>query len=125
MSTLHHSTITFFESKMSTHTKVRRFTRNATVPNEHIYEIERKDGLPSVTVLLSDAYRFGHADYLGRPPCIRRGDYILIARPEADFDASIIKPATKDGIGLGKIGTFMGALNSTDPSIYIVRRRGK
>lgn len=73
------------------------------------YRVERKGAF-------SDAYRFGLADYLGRPSSIGRGDYILVARPEADFDTDLLERAVKDGIGLGKIGAFMSTLNRRDIS---------
>jgi hypothetical protein len=119
MTTLHHTNIHFFESRMSEHSRVQQCTRNLAVADEYIYDIERKDALPTLRVWLSDAYHFGIADYLGRPSCIRRGDFILIARPEAIFNS--IEKANKDGIGIGNIRHFMGALNYRMPSDYALR----
>jgi hypothetical protein len=89
------------------------------VANEYLYSIGRRDRLPSVVVLLSDAYRYGSADYVGRPKQIGPGDFIIIARPEADFDAALVERARDDGIGIGKIAKFMGALNWRNVSEYV------
>jgi hypothetical protein len=110
MTTLHRQIVEFFESRMATHTCVARCTR-MNVADEYIFSIERKDGLGPVKVLLSDAYRYGYADYLARPKQIRHGDFIIVARPEADFDEKLVERARQDGIGIGKISKFMGALN--------------
>jgi hypothetical protein len=118
MTTLHPQIISFFEARMSEHSCVERFTRMA-VTGEYLYEVERTGGRKPVTVFLSDAYRFGEADYLGRPTQLRRGDFILVARPEAGFDKALIDRARLDGIGLGQIRKFMGALNHTPPCDYI------
>jgi hypothetical protein len=118
MASLHNQIVEFFQSRMATHTSVARCTR-LNVADEYLYSIERKDGLEPINVLLSDAYWYGHAAYVGRPKQIRRGDFIIIARPEADFDEALIEPARKDGIGIGKIGKFMGALNKRNVCDYI------
>jgi len=117
MTTLYPTHVEFFTQRMSEHSRVDRFTR-LQIADEYIFRIERRDGLPAVNVLLSDAYRFGIADYLGCPSTIRRGDYILIARPEGGFDSAVAKRAKEDGIGIGKIAAFMGALNFRTPSDY-------
>src|ERR1700720_668651 len=114
MTTLYRTHIDFFTQRMSEHSRVEHFTR-LQIADEYIFRIERKDGLPDVNVLLSDAYRFGIADYLGCPSTIRRGDFILIARPEGGFDGAVAKRAKEDGIGIGKLATFMGALNFRNP----------
>jgi hypothetical protein len=103
MTTLHYSIINFFESRMASHSRVERCTR-LNVPDEFVYSIERKDNLGSLKVFLSDAYRFGRVDYISRPREIRRGDFILIARPEADYSDDVTERAQSDGIGIGKIG---------------------
>src|ERR1700732_1802655 len=115
--TLHYSTINFFEARMSGHSRVERCTRIAGV-NEYLYTIERKGGLTSVNVFLSDAYRYGHADYVARPKQLKRYGFILIARPESSFDHTLIEQARLDGIGIGKIGKLMGALNSSNVCDY-------
>ena len=115
-SAIHYSSIQFFEWKMTQHSKVARFTRNNG--EDIVYIIDRNDGLMPVTVFLSDAYWFGRADLLGRPSEIKRGSFILITRPEASFDQTLIDKARAKGIGIGKIGKLMGALNRANVYEY-------
>jgi hypothetical protein len=117
-SVLHHSTVTFFTTKMGEHNCVRQCTR--IMPNdEYIYRLDRTNQLSSVNVYLSDAYHFGYADFLGRPDNIRRCDFILIARPEADYDPDLTQEAKLAGIDLGKIGKLLGALNYNNVYEYV------
>jgi hypothetical protein len=103
---LHYSIITFFESRMETHSMVASYRRMKNKP-EYVYELERNKYGDYVRVWLTDAYVFSEMDFLNRPSELREGDYILIARPESMgwIDTSDLK------IGIGKIGEFMGALN--------------
>jgi hypothetical protein len=110
MSTLHHTIVSFFEAKMSAHSRVERFTR-LPIEDEFIYLIERNNNLGSLNVLLSDAYEYGRPEYLGRPRKIGSGDFILIAKPDAILDPAVVELAKKDRTGIGFIGKFMGALN--------------
>lgn len=112
------SVLAFFTARMTEHSRVRSFTRLA-VEEEYIFEIRRRDELPNLNVHVSDAYDYGIVDYLARPREIGRGDFILIARPEAKFDRSLIARARNDGIGIGMIGKFMGALNLREPCKHI------
>lgn len=107
---LAYSTVRFFIERMESHSCVEQ-CRQLNDQSEYLFEIERKGGHPPVTVHLSDAYSYGYWEYLSHPPRIRRGDFILIARPEARFDESLVKQARKDGIGIGSIRKLMGALN--------------
>jgi len=118
MTTLYHSIVKFFEDRMTAHSCVTRLTR-LDVPGDYIFAIERTNGRKVVNVFLSDAYYFGEADYLGRPKQIKRGDFILIARPEGGFSCSVAARAKEEGIGIGAIGRLMGALNVALPSDYM------
>lgn len=104
---LHRLVIEFFETRMESHSKVARF-RRLDVDDEVVYEVERHDFGDVVRIWLSDQYHFGEGDYLARPKEIRRGDYILIARPEASFSIGSDPDAQ---IGIGRIRHLMGALN--------------
>ena len=102
---------------MAEHNCVAAWTR-LDVANEYMYRIRRTEGRRDVIVMLNDAYRFGLAEYIGRPELIQRGSFILIARPEAGFDDAVLERAREDGIGVGSIKKFMGALNRDDVSTY-------
>jgi hypothetical protein len=114
---VHRSTLDFFQAKMLTHSRVRR-CEQLRVPDDFVFVVERTDNLSTVRVHLADAYSYGLPDYAGRPKQIRKGDFILIARPEATFDESLIERARKDGIGIGKLAKFMGALNVSNMETY-------
>lgn len=102
---------------MREHSRVANFQR-LPVENEFVYRIARKDDLRPLKVFLSDAYWFGLPEYLARPKEIEWGDFILVARPEANFDSSLWARNPKDGIGIGKLAHFMGALNAKYPQYY-------
>jgi hypothetical protein len=104
------SEIKFFQERMEDHNRVEDCTP-LQVEGECVFKIERKDGLPTVRVHLSDAYDYGHWEYTSRPNLIGRGDFILIAGFKGRFDESLVGIARKDGIGIGGIGKLMGALN--------------
>ena len=110
MAYLYPSIISFFEQRMATHSQVERCTR-LPVKDEYVYELLRKDGKPRVIVFLSDAYSYGLPDYVSRPKIVGTNSFILIARPEAGFDAALVARAKNDKIGIGGIGKMMGAIN--------------
>jgi hypothetical protein len=112
------SVLAFFTSRMAEHSKVESYNR-LPIEEEYIFELVRRDGLPTMRVHVSDAYDYGSVDYLSRPRQLWRGDFILIARPEARFDHALIEEARNDGIGIGMIGKLMGALNFKEPCKYI------
>jgi hypothetical protein len=112
---LHPSIITYFQSRMTGHSKVETFVDVST--NDFcIYRIYRKDGLSPVVVWLSDAYDLSKGEYLAGPknPKI---DYILVARPEATDREPMSD--NLNGIGIGNISGFMGALNKPRVCEYL------
>jgi len=110
---LHYLILEFFKQRMRAHGKVRDFSEIED-DNNIIYHIERVEGLPDLNVHLSDAYIYTLHDYYSKPQVLGMGDFILSARPEADFDEEIVAVAAKDRIGIGKIGKFMSALHHKD-----------
>ena len=98
----------FFEDRMNEHSSVASI-KKLNVDGEVIYEIKRNGFFDKVKVWLSDAYLFTEFDFDNRPKEIKAGDYILIAKPEANggVDAEIIMSSK---IGVGKLKEFMGAL---------------
>jgi hypothetical protein len=85
--------------------------------NKVVYRIERNQARRSVNVFYSDSYEFGLAEYLGRPPVIRHGDFILL-KPESRATEDAYTRADNDGIIIGKFKELMGALNWSDMSKY-------
>tara|TARA_R110001583_G_scaffold195157_1_gene369736 strand:+ start:1966 stop:2274 length:309 start_codon:yes stop_codon:yes gene_type:complete len=92
--------------------------------DEHyIYLIRRSDGLSEVIVHLSDEYEYSLNDYFQKPDSIREGAFILVARPEAVYDDSIVEVAQQDQVSIGKFGALMGALYKERHWNYVPKER--
>jgi hypothetical protein len=107
---LHYSIIEFFERRMAEHSAVE-WCRHLPSEGNHVYEIKRKKFGDVIRVWLADQYVFGEQDFYNRPKEIRPGDYILIAKPEAN-ETSESYPEEK--IRIGKLVDFMGALTKRE-----------
>ena len=114
---LHYLIIKFFQERMNEHNKVMSYFKLHD-DSDILYFIERVQGLPDLTVHLSDAYRYTLHDYYSKPSSVNAGGFVLIARPEAKFDDSLVEVAAQDKIGIGKIGKFLGALNRINVWTY-------
>jgi hypothetical protein len=115
---LHYQILKFFHDRMKNHNKVVH-VEDISDDENVIFRVVRRSPLSAVNVLLTDAYIYGEMDYLQKPTAIKRGDFILIARPESHMGDVNIEEVRKDGIGIGKIGKFMGALSS--PAVWIYK----
>ncbi len=102
----------FFTDRMGEHSLV---TNCVLIENQHEYLFKIRRTLSGsesdVIVHLTDAYRYGLAEFYARPKQLRAGSYVVIAMPHADADDEVIEMAKKHRIGVGKTGKFMGALN--------------
>ena len=107
---IHPQILQFFKRMMRNHAVVAGCIDVFDKLN-YIFRIERRRGLSTVLVYMSDAYFYTKLDYLSRPDEIGPGDFILIARPEAGFSSEALAEARRDCIGLGQIGKLMGALH--------------
>ena len=83
---------------------------------EYLYRILRKKGLPEVRVHLTDAYEYSSAEYLARPEeVLGPNSFIVLGLVEAyPPHPALLARARVDGIGIGRTGKFMGALNIRD-----------
>lgn len=104
--------ITFFTARMDEHSRVINWSLVAD-DHEYLFRINRVSpgSRNDVIVHLTDAYRYGLADFYARPDQLGVGSYIVIGMPHASADREVIKLAKQSGIGIGHIGKFMGALN--------------
>jgi hypothetical protein len=75
--------------------------------DHYVFEVNRKDGRPKAKILYSDAYHFGEADQLVLPDGI---DFVLVM-PNSDYDTDIRRALAEDGIGIGRYGKLLPALN--------------
>ena len=110
--TLRPEQIIFFDARMKEHNLVSNWVP-ITDQHEYLFRVRRKlSGSESdVIVHLTDAYRYGLAEFFARPKQLRAGSYVVIGMPHADADPEVVEEAMKRRIGIGHIGKFMGALN--------------
>lgn len=122
---LHPSIPSYLEDALEKHTKVSSWQRidHPKNDNEFIYLIKRNSGLSELIVHATDEYAYSLTDYFQRPTQVLQLAFILIARPEADYDLSVVDIAKEDKNGIGKFGALMGALYKKDPWDYVPRER--
>lgn len=122
---LHYTIPQYLESALNKHAKVLSWERidNSQTDEHYIYLIRRLDGLSQVIVHLSDDYEYSLDDYFQRPDSIREGAFILVARPEAVYDESIVEIAQQDQVSIGKFGALMGALYKERHWDYVPKER--
>jgi hypothetical protein len=102
----------FFRQRMSEHDCIESYAPLDN-PEEYVYLMKRSRGLPDVRVCLTDAYVYSRAEYLSRPKEIRvRNSFVVYFNNYYPPGDALIAEAKKEGVGLGGIGKFMGALNS-------------
>lgn len=122
---LHYTIPQYLESALNKHAKVLSWERidNSQTDEHYIYLIRRTDGLTQVIVHLSDEYEYSLDDYFQKPDSIREGSFILVARPEAVYDDSIVEVAQQDQVSIGKFGALMGALYKERHWDYVPKER--
>jgi hypothetical protein len=122
---LHYTIPRYLESALNKHAKVLSWERidNSQTDEHYIYLIRRSDGLSQVIVHLSDEYEYSLDDYFQKPDSIREGAFILVARPEAVYDDSIVEVAQQDQVSIGKFGALMGALYKERHWDYVPKER--
>lgn len=122
---LHYTIPQYLESALDKHAKVLSWERvdNSQTDDHYIYLIRRSDGLSQMIVHLSDEYEYSLDDYFQKPDSIREGAFILVARPEAVYDDSIVEVAQQDQVSIGKFGALMGALYKERHWDYVPKER--
>lgn len=122
---LHHTIPRFLEEALDRHTKVNSWERidHPANDNDFIYRVKRTDGLSDIIIHASDEYTYSLTDYFQRPKQIQKGGFILIARPEADYDKAIVEIASQDMISIGMFGALMGALYIEMHWTYVPKER--
>lgn len=113
----------FLQNALDNHTKVRDWQRidHPQNDNDFIYRIRRTDGLSDIVLHAADEYRYSLTNYFQKPEQVRRGAFILIARPEGGYADEVVDIARQDEISIGKFGALMGALYREDHWNYIPR----
>lgn len=122
---LHYTIPQYLESALDKHAKVLSWERvdKSQTDDHYIYFIRRTAGLSQMIVHLSDEYEYSLDDYFQKPDNIRGGSFILVARPEAVYDDSIVEVAQQDQVSIGKFGALMGALYKEMHWNYVPKER--
>jgi hypothetical protein len=81
--------------------------------------------LSDIILHASDEYSYSLTDYFQKPEQIGERAFILIARPEAGYDESIVEIAKNDKISVGKFSALMGALYIDNHWKYVPKERKK
>lgn len=109
---LHYSIINFIKQRLQECNKINSYI---LIPNTNHYVIEVKRNLPyeSFKIYMSDEYRYTIMDYYNKPTEINKGDFIYLARPEANFanEIEITETALSDGIYIGKFSRLLSFMN--------------
>ena len=105
--------LNFFTSRMDDHSRVNTWR---PIPDEHeyLFLIRRRlnQSENNVIIHLTDAYRYGLAEFFARPRQLRSGSsFVVMGMPHATAPLDVIQEAKNARIGVGHIGKFMGALN--------------
>ena len=89
--------------------------------DEYLFRVRRKiaNNEGDVIVHLTDAYRYGLAEFFARPNLLRAGSYVLIGMPHANAAPEAVERAKQNRIGVGHIKDFMGALNRKNMWQYV------
>ena len=122
---LHYTIPKYLENALDKHAKVVSWERidNSQSEDHYIYSIKRSGGLSPVNVHLSDEYEYSLDDYFQKPASIGEGAFILVARPEAFYENSIVELAQQDQVSIGKFGALMGALYKDRHWEYVPKER--
>jgi hypothetical protein len=101
--------IRFFQERMAEHNRVQ-----AAFPipsdDEFLFVVRRIGDLSDVTVHLTDAYAYSELEYLARPNQLGRNSFVVLGLPHGTYADDVVEMARADGIGVGHIAKFMGAL---------------
>ena len=94
--------ITYFTARMDEHDRVVNWE---PIANEYdfLFRIRRTlDGSRSdVIAHLTDAYRYGLAEFFARPNPLGAGSFVVMGMPHADADPEVVEIAKKHRIGIG------------------------
>ena len=96
--------IAFFINRMDEHNLVN-YWELIESQDEYLFRIRRilSGSKSDVIVHLTDAYRYGLAEFYARPNHLKTGSYVVIGMPHADADADVIETAKKQQIGIGHV----------------------
>lgn len=114
---LHRQILEFFKKRLDECDKVVGYE---TVNNSNYYIVLIRRAYPynNFKVCLCDEYCYTMNDYYSKPEEITSKDFLLIAKPEANFSDDLIELALLNHIYIGKMKAFIKYLNSTDDEMF-------
>lgn len=111
---LHYSIINFIKQRLYECNKIETFN---FIPNDNYYiiQVNRYNPYETFNIYISDEYRYTLTDYYNKPKEIKRGDFIYLARPEANFsdEIELLEISLNEGIYIGKFSRLLNFINST------------
>ena len=110
----------FFTERMDEHDLVIRWEL-IDDEQEYLFRIRRSlsGTQDEIIVHLTDAYRYGLAEFYARPNQLRAGSYVVIAILHASAAYEVTEKANEARIGIGYTKDFMGALNYRNVWEYV------
>lgn len=111
---LHYSIINFIKDRLQECDKIESFDIIPD-PNYYIIQVNRMYPFESFKIYMSDEYRYTTMDYYSKASEISSGDFIYLARPEANFvnEIEVIELALNEGIYIGKFARLLSFINRT------------
>ena len=110
---LHYSIINFIQERLQECNKIVSFN---FIPNDNYYIINVNRVFPYETfnIYMCDQYRYTMIDYYNKPNEINKGDFLFLARPEANFsnEIEILEVALSEGIYIGKFKKLLTFINN-------------
>jgi len=111
---LHYSIINFIKEQLL---KCDKIMSLELIPDDNFYIIQiiRKYPYEKFKIYLSDEYIYTLTDYYNKPSEICKGDFIYIARPEANLsnEIELLEISLQEGIYVGKFGRLLAFMNRT------------
>lgn len=118
---LHRSVIAFLEARLKECDKIDSSQYIAKDAEYYIINVIRKFPYVSFALCISDDYRYTITNYYSKPKELHVGDFILLARPEANFsnEIELLELSLSEKIYIGKIGRLIKFLNRTSDDAHI------
>jgi hypothetical protein len=110
----HYGHFDFFERKMEQHQKVA----SLVVESGGVYRLVRVGG-DTLRVFICECYAFGVAEYLETTSQLDQLNAIIINSAWCGYSPEAKRQCRDEGVGLFRIGEFMGALNRVDYWAYL------
>ena len=112
--------IRFFTERMDEHDLVIRW-EPIDDEQEYLFRIRRRlSGVEDdIIVHLTDAYRYGLAEFYARPNQLQAGSYVVIGMLQASAAYEVVEKVNEAQIGVGHTKDFMGALNLKNVWEYV------